>query len=140
MTLRHRYDEVGWPCSRTTGSPSPWSSWYIFEPSTSTSGTLLSPLGQAVVVPGDGCVPPPGTSDRLVGGQDAEQSVLLVVGSGAEPDRVGSACHGVPGEQGPEPVYFDHAAVGVGEGAEEPAAAWVVGVDGAVAEVTDEQV
>src|SRR5215831_14424636 len=33
-TLRHRYDEVGLPCSRTMGSPSPTSTYAIWLPRT----------------------------------------------------------------------------------------------------------
>jgi hypothetical protein len=34
ITLRHRYDEVGLPCSSTIGSPSPTSTYAISRPRT----------------------------------------------------------------------------------------------------------
>src|ERR1700687_4615662 len=41
MTVRHRNDDVGLPCSKTIGSPSPWSSQCIVESSTRTLATAL---------------------------------------------------------------------------------------------------
>src|SRR5581483_10492765 len=78
----------------------------------------------------------PGGSVLLHGYELSDQAVGLLVRSGAEPHRVGTAGRCRTGQKPPQPVNLDHT-VPVAQQAEELPVA--VRADPAVAEVADEQ-
>src|SRR5271169_1600483 len=76
ITLRHRYDEVGFPCNRTIGSPCPASTYAISRPSTCFRCFLYREVAAIM------CVSPSCLNDgRLVGGlchTDARATALFL--------------------------------------------------------------
>src|SRR5207244_4748783 len=75
----------------------------------------------------------------VLGAKRAEQPVGLIGDAGAEEERVLRTEGAVAKANAPEAVDDDRRAVLVVELAEEGARAGIVGVDGAVAEVTDQK-